>query len=138
MPFGDVYTSLQTGVVEFAENGVNVYLAGKHYEVAPIMSMTEHEANNSVLWISEKTWNSFTDEQKKWVEIAADEVAKLEPPYALKLEKESGERLQKMGVKLVDVDKSGFMNAVKPIQDSLAKELGPHAVKMVEIIRSIK
>lgn len=138
MPFGDVYTSLQTGVVEFAENGVNVYLAGKHYEVAPIMSMTEHEANNSVLWISDKTWNSFTDEQKKWVEIAADEVAKLEPPYALKLEKESGERLQKMGVKLVQADKTGFMNAVKPIQDQLAKELGPHAVKMVEIIRSMK
>jgi tripartite ATP-independent transporter DctP family solute receptor len=138
MPFGDVYTSLQTGVVEFAENGVNVYLAGKHYEVAPIMSMSEHEANNSVLWMSDKTWNSLTDEQKKWVDIAADEVARLEPPYAIKLEKESGDRLQKMGVKLVDVDKSGFMNAVKPIQDSLAKELGPHAVKMVEIIRSIK
>ncbi|HEY5324737.1 MAG TPA: TRAP transporter substrate-binding protein, partial [Caldimonas sp.] len=46
MPFGDVYTSLQTGVVNIAENGVNVYLANKHYEVAPILSMTEHEANN--------------------------------------------------------------------------------------------
>ena len=138
MPFGEVYTSLQTGVVEFAENGVNVYLAGKHYEVAPIMSMTEHEANNSVIWVSEKTWNSFTDEQKKWVEAAANEVAKLEPPYAIKLEKESGEKLQKMGVKLVDVDKSGFIKAVKPIQDQLAKELGPQAVKMMEIIRSLK
>jgi TRAP-type transport system periplasmic protein len=138
MPFGEVYTSLQTGVVEFAENGVNVYLAGKHYEVAPIMSMTEHEANNSVIWVSEKTWNSFTDEQKKWVEAAANEVAKEEPPYAIKLEKESGEKLQKMGVKLVNADKSGFIKAVKPIQDQLAKELGPHAVKMVEIIRSLK
>ncbi|MGH8688526.1 MAG: TRAP transporter substrate-binding protein, partial [Burkholderiales bacterium] len=44
MPFGDVYTSLQTGVVDIAENGVNVYLANKHYEVAPVLSMTEHEA----------------------------------------------------------------------------------------------
>jgi TRAP-type transport system periplasmic protein len=138
MPFGEVYTSLQTGVVEFAENGVNVYLAGKHYEVAPIMSMTEHEANNSVIWVSEKTWNSFSDEQKKWVEAAANEVAKLEPPHAIKLEKESGEKLQKMGVKLVQADKSGFIKAVKPIQDQLAKELGPQAVKMMEIIRSLK
>jgi TRAP-type transport system periplasmic protein len=138
MPFGEVYTSLQTGVVEFAENGVNVYMSNKHYEVAPIMSMTEHEANNSVVWVSEKTWNSFTDEQKKWVEAAANEVAKQEPPYALKLEKESGEKLQKMGVKLVTADKSGFIKAVKPIQDQLAKELGPHAVKMVEIIRSMR
>src|SRR5437667_9825560 len=37
MPFGSVYTSLQTGVVDVAENGVNVYLANKHYEVAPVL-----------------------------------------------------------------------------------------------------
>ena len=54
MPFGDVYTSLQTGVVNIAENGVNVYLANKHYEVAPVLSITEHEANNNCLWISDK------------------------------------------------------------------------------------
>ena len=65
-------------------------------------------------------------------------MAKLEPPYALKLEKDSGEKLKTMGVKLVDVDKSGFIKAVKPIQDQLAKELGPHAVKMMEIIRRLK
>jgi hypothetical protein len=49
MPFGSVYTSLQTGVVDFAENGVNVYDSNKHYEVAPVLSMTEHEANNREL-----------------------------------------------------------------------------------------
>ena len=60
MPFGSVYTSLQTGVVDVAENGVNVYLANKHYEVAPVLSMTEHEANNSLVWVSDKLWNSLT------------------------------------------------------------------------------
>src|SRR5690349_3181893 len=44
MPFGEVYTSLQTGVVDAAENGINVYLSNKHYEVAPVMSLSEHEA----------------------------------------------------------------------------------------------
>src|SRR5207248_4436568 len=53
MPFGSVYTSLQTGVIDVGENGVNVYLANKHYEVAPVLSMTEHEANNSLVWVSE-------------------------------------------------------------------------------------
>ena len=52
MPFGEVYTSLQTGVVQIAENGVNVYMANKHYEVAPVLSMTEHEANNNCIWVS--------------------------------------------------------------------------------------
>src|SRR5438094_2811972 len=68
MPFGDVYTSLQTGVVDFAENGINVYLSNKHYEVAPIMSLTEHEANNSVIWVSDKAWNSLSDEKTGWVQ----------------------------------------------------------------------
>ena len=67
MPFGSVYTSLQTGVVDFAENGVNVYDSNKHYEVAPVLSMTEHEANNSVIWVSDKVWKSLSDEQKGWV-----------------------------------------------------------------------
>ena len=65
MPFGDVYTSLQTGVVNVAENGVNVYLANKHYEVAPVLSMTEHEANNNCIWVSEKTWNSLSAQEKE-------------------------------------------------------------------------
>src|SRR4249920_4032580 len=73
MPFGSVYTSLQTGVVDVAENGVNVYQANKHYEVAPVLSMTEHEANNSFTWVSDKTWNSLSADQQKWVQTAADE-----------------------------------------------------------------
>ena len=40
MPFGSVYTSLQTGVVDVGENSVNVYLINKHYEPAPVLSMT--------------------------------------------------------------------------------------------------
>ncbi len=139
MPFGEVYTSLQTGVVNAAENGVNVYLANKHYEVAPVLSMTEHEANNNCIWISDKTWGSLTDEQKKWVQAAADEVSKTEPAKALQLEKDSAERLKKIGVKVVEnVDKSGFAKAALPIQDQLAKELGPHAVKILELVRNVK
>ena len=139
MPFGEVYTSLQTGVVNAAENGVNVYLANKHYEVAPIMSMTQHEANNNCVWVSDKAWNSFTDQEKGWVQAAAEEIGKTVPRKALALEKESGEKLKKLGVKIVEgVDKSAMMKAAQPIQDALAKELGPHAVKLLELVRNVK
>ncbi len=139
MPFGEVYTSLQTGVVNAAENGVNVYLANKHYEVAPILSMTEHEANNNCIWVSDKTWNSLSDQEKQWVQAAADEVSKKEPAMGLKLESDSAEKLKTMGVKVVDgVDKTGFIKAATPIQDQLAKELGPHAVKILELVRNVK
>jgi len=139
MPFGDVYTSLQTGVVDVAENGVNVYLSNKHYEVAPIMSMSEHEANINCIWVSDKAWNSFSDEQKKWVQAAADEVNRLEPTYALGLEHDSMAKLEKIGVKFVkDVDKSGFVKIAEPIQDKIAKELGPNAVELMTLVRAVK
>src|SRR5438309_2656921 len=116
MPFGEVYTSLQTGVVNAAENGVNVYLANKHYEVAPVLSMTQHEANNNAVWVSEKTWNSLSDQEKKWVQAAAEEVGRIEPGKALALEAESAVKLKKMGVKVVEgVDKSGFTKAALPV-----------------------
>jgi TRAP-type transport system periplasmic protein len=139
MPFGEVYTSLQTGVVDMAENGINNYLINKHYEPAPVLSLTEHEANNAALFISDKAWSSLTDEQKKWVQAAADEVSKNEPKIAFDLEHQALDKLQKMGVKVVkDVDKSGFMQISKPIQDKLANDLGPNAVKVLALVRGVK
>src|ERR1700709_1577287 len=138
MPFGSVYTSLQTGVVDVAENGVNVYLANKHYEVAPVLSMTEHEANNSLVWVSDKLWNSLTPEQQGWVQTAADEVNKNEPAQAIELEHQSQDKLKAIGVKVVtDVDKAGFIRIADPYLDKLAKELGPHAEKVKTLIRAI-
>jgi TRAP-type transport system periplasmic protein len=139
MPFGNVYTSLQTGVVDAAENGVNVYLVNKHYEVAPVLSMTEHEANNSLIWISDKTWSSLTAEQKGWVQAAADEVARVQPARALDLEHQSATKLKGMGVKVVtDVDKSGFVAVATPYLEKMAKDLGPHAAKVQQLISAVK
>jgi TRAP-type C4-dicarboxylate transport system substrate-binding protein len=99
--------------------------------------MTEHEANNSLVWISDKLWKSLTPEQQKWVQGAADEVAKTQPAKAVALERESGAKLKSIGVKIVDVDKSGFQKIADPYLDKLAKELGPHAVKIKDVIRAV-
>jgi tripartite ATP-independent transporter DctP family solute receptor len=138
MPFGSVYTSLQTGVVDFAENAVNVYFINKHYEVAPVLSITEHEANNAILWISDKLWQSLSAEQKQWVQAAARDVSTQEPKRAFELERAAAGKLEKMGVKIVtDVDKTGFQKIADPYLDKLAKELGPHAEKVKSLIRAI-
>jgi TRAP-type transport system periplasmic protein len=138
MPFGSVYTSLQTGVMDFGENAVNVYLINKHYEVAPVLSMTEHEANNAIVWISDKLWQSLNAEQKQWVTTAARDVSLQEPKRAFELERSAAAKLGKMGVKIVtDVDKAGFQKIADPYLDKLAKELGPHAEKIKTLIRAI-
>jgi tripartite ATP-independent transporter DctP family solute receptor len=139
MPFGEVYTSLQTGVVDMAENGINNYLINKHYEPAPVLSLTEHEANNAALFVSDKVWTSLSAEQKQWVQGAADEVSRNEPRIAFELEHAALAKLQKIGVKIVkDVNKRGFEDISRPIQDKLGKDLGPHAVKVLDMVRKLK
>jgi TRAP-type C4-dicarboxylate transport system substrate-binding protein len=138
MPFGSVYTSLQTGVVDAAENSINVYLVNKHYEVAPVLNITEHEANNALVYVSDKLWQTLSAEQKQWVTTAAAEISAKEPARAFELEKAAATKLKTIGVKIVpDVDKSGFTKIADPYLDKLAKELGPHAEKIKNLIRAV-
>ena len=138
MPFGSVYTSLQTGVVDAAENSINVYLVNKHYEVAPVLSITEHEANNALVFVSDKLWQSLSGEQKQWVTTAAAEISAKEPAKAFELEKTAATKLKSLGVKIVDdVDKKSFGAIADPYLDKLAKELGPHADKIKTLIRAV-
>jgi tripartite ATP-independent transporter DctP family solute receptor len=138
MPFGSVYTSLQTGVMDAAENSINVYLVNKHYEVAPVLSITEHEANNALVYVSDKLWQSLSAEQKQWVLTAAAEISANEPAKAFELEKSAATKLKSVGVKIVDdVDKKSFATISDPYLDKLAKELGPHADKIKTLIRAV-
>src|SRR5881394_3357147 len=138
MPFGSVYTSLQTGVVDAAENSINVYLVNKHYEVAPVLNITEHEANNALVYVSDKLWQTLSAEQKQWVLTAAADISANEPAKAFELEKTAATKLKSLGVKIVeDVDKKSFATIADPYLDKLAKELGPHADKIKTLIRAI-
>jgi TRAP-type C4-dicarboxylate transport system substrate-binding protein len=92
-----------------------------------------------LIWISDKLWQSLTPEQKGWVQAAADEVNKTQPGRALELEHQSADKLKAIGVKVVtDVDKSGFINLAAPYLEKLAKELGPHATKIQQLISGVK
>jgi TRAP-type transport system periplasmic protein len=138
MPFGSVYTSLQTGVMDVAENSINVYLVNKHYEVAPVLNITEHEANNALVFISDKLWQTLSADQKQWVTTAANEISQKEPAKAFELEKAATAKLKSIGVKVVtDVDKKSFTDIADPYLDKLAKELGPHAEKIKNLIRAV-
>jgi len=139
MPFGQVYTSLQTGLVDIAENGFDIVLKNKHYEAAPVVSKTEHEANCNQLWMSQKTWDSLNDEQRGWVGEAAEYTRPLTIKKALELDASAAQALQKLGVKVhTQVDKQSFSALATPMQDPQAKELGPYAVQLLAQIRAVK
>src|SRR5262249_19151758 len=138
MPFGQDYTQLQTGLVDLAENGFDIVLKNKHYEAAPVVSKTEHEANCNQLWMSQKTWDSLTDEQRGWVADAAEHTRLLAIQKALELDTSAAQSLQKLGVKVhTQVDKQTFMALAKPLQDPQAKELGPFAVQLLAQVRAV-
>ena len=118
---------------------INVYLVNKHYEVAPVLSMTEHEANNALLFVSDKLWQSLSAEQKQWVKTAAGGSQRQGAGQGVRAGKGRGRQAERIGVKIVeDVDKKSFADD-RPIRylDKLAKELGPHAEKIKNLIRAI-
>jgi TRAP-type transport system periplasmic protein len=139
MPFGQVYTSLQTGLVDIAENGFDIVLKNKHYEAAPVVSKTEHEANCNQLWMSQKTWDGLAEEQRRWVSDAAESTRHLAITKAFELDAAAAQALGKLGVKVhTQVDKPSFSAIATPMQDAQAKELGPYAVQLLAQIRAIK
>jgi TRAP-type C4-dicarboxylate transport system substrate-binding protein len=90
------------------------------------------------VFVSDKAWQSFSAEQKQWVQKAADEVSQKEPAKAFELEKSAAVKLKSIGVKIVtDVDKKSFTTIADPYLDKLAKELGPHAEKIKNLIRAV-
>ncbi|MBV9785781.1 MAG: TRAP transporter substrate-binding protein [Acidisphaera sp.] len=138
MPIGQVYTSLETGLVDIAENGADIYRAQKHYEVAPVLSATDHEANNNHLWVSDKVWNSLDAEEQGWVTTTFSFAQKAAVPKSFQFDHDAIDSLKKLGVEIVsEVDKKGFVDIATPIQDEQAKELGPYAVQLLEMTRKV-
>lgn len=132
----ELYSALQTGLVDMAEGAVTSYSANNHYEVAPVMSMTQHELNGQVLWMSVDTLESLTDDQLAAVEEAALAVTDEQPEQAVDLGEETFEELQGKGVKIHDdVDVESFAEIATPFQDEIAADISEDATAFLETIR---
>ena len=137
MAFPELYTALQTGTVQAAENAVTYYGLNRHYEVAPVMSFTEHAGNLQVIWASQQTWESFTPQEQEAVTAAAMTVRRDQPPEAFALQEELEAEYRELGVQFVeDVDKESFRQISFPLQDQAAADLGPRAVEILQAVRS--
>ncbi len=76
MPYGEIYTALQQGVVDGAESNPTALTTGKHGEVAKAFSKNEHTMIPDIAVISEKTWESLTEDQQKAFKEAAQDATK--------------------------------------------------------------
>jgi len=136
MAFGEVYTAMQTGVLDGFEHSASVVKAQKFYEVAKYGALTQHLFGPLVFVYSGAEWDKLTDDQKKVVldgaALARDEQRKLAPIK----EKEGFDFLREQGMVFHDIDTSSFEENAKGVQDEIAAERG--ATALLEKIRAMR
>lgn len=134
--WGELYTALQQGVVDGAENNPPSFFLSRHYEVCKHYSLDEHTSVPDVLLISTVIWDDLTDQEKEWIQSAADESY----IYQKKLWKEATEEalmeVQKAGVKIYYPDKTPFNDKTRPLLEEYRKE--PAVYELIRQIKSLK
>jgi tripartite ATP-independent transporter DctP family solute receptor len=136
MSFGEVYSALQTGVIDGAENNWPSLESSKHYEVAKYYTLTEHSMSPEVLVMSKATWDKLTPEDQKAVrEAARESVGKMRELWAAQ-EKKSEETVRAAGVEIISVDKQPFIDAMGPVYEQFANT--PELKDLVKRIQAVE
>lgn len=134
--YGELYTALQQGIVDGAENNPPSLFTSKHYEVCKYYSINEHTAVPDMVIISTKVWNLLSDQEKIWLQEAADESADYQYDLWAKSVEESFTEMKKAGVEILYPNTDSFREAVEPIYDTYQTSQ-PELFSIIEKIRSI-
>lgn len=138
MPFGDVYTSLQQGVIDGQENPLSIIWASKLYEVQKYLSLTGHIYSPVVIMISDQFYNSLPEDLQKIVVDAFEEVRPEVRKMVEDQEMELLENLKNKGMEINEVDKSEFAEYMGAIYDEFAKANGKTSGEYIERIKTVK
>jgi TRAP-type C4-dicarboxylate transport system substrate-binding protein len=117
MPYGEVYSSIETGVIDGAENNFPSYDTAKHYEVAKNYSLDEHTILPEVFVMNKAAFDKLTPEdQEIFKQAAKDSVAKQRELWAAKVA-ESRKTVEAAGTQITTPEKQGFIDAMKPVYE---------------------
>ncbi|MCB9326652.1 MAG: TRAP transporter substrate-binding protein [Lewinellaceae bacterium] len=115
--WGELYTSLQQGVVDGAENNPPSFYLSRHYEVCKYYSLDEHTVLPDVLIIGTHLWNKLSEQERGWLQKAVDNSVKYQRKLWAEAEAYALEQVQKEGVKVIYPDKTLFSQKVGEIYD---------------------
>ncbi len=132
--WGELYTSLQQGVVEGAENNLPSFYTSKHYEIAKEFSMDEHTSIPDILVMSTLIYEELTPQEKIWIQESADEAAVKQRELWEAAEEEALEEIISAGVNVTYPDKDLFEKQSQP----LIEDLKSNDRKLYDIIQQIK
>jgi len=116
--WGELYTALQSGVVDGAENNPPSFYTSHHYEVCKYYSLNEHTMVPDVLIISQKVWKKLSEQERNWLQQAADEAVPVQRQLWAESEKESLEIVKEAGVNIIYPDKEPFSEKVSALLES--------------------
>lgn len=135
MSFGELYSGLQQGIVDGAENNPPSFTSNRHYEVCKHYSLDEHSRTPDILLVSEIWWERLTDQQRAWLKASAQEAAMLQKKLWKEKTVESLATAQSHGVTIHRPEKTAFIEQVAAMHASLGEsEVG----RMLQRIRKVQ
>jgi tripartite ATP-independent transporter DctP family solute receptor len=136
MPYGEVYTALKTGLVDAAENNYPSYESSRHFEVAKYYNKTEHSMAPEMILFSKRIWDTLSADDQKQIRLAAKESVGYMRNLWDEREAKSLAIVKAAGSEIIEVDKSSFQTAMKPVYDKFLKD--PKLQDMVKRIGAVK
>jgi tripartite ATP-independent transporter DctP family solute receptor len=132
MGYDQVFSALQTGVVDGAENNPPSFVFDNHYQVAKYYTLTEHLIVPEILVFSRPTWDTLSKDDQALIKRLAREAQLDERQLWNKVEDEAMAKMKAAGIEVDTVaDKTAFQTAVKPVWDK-------YGAKYAELIKRIQ
>lgn len=137
LAYGELYTALQQGVVDAAENNIPSFSLSRHSEVSKYYSLDEHTMVPDVLVISNKALDSLPNKHRIALKVAANHSMELMKTLWAESEAKERAKAEKLGVTFIQPDKAAFVKAVQPMYQEIAKS-NPTLNALIERIKAVK
>ncbi|SEM04744.1 tripartite ATP-independent transporter solute receptor, DctP family [Aquimarina amphilecti] len=134
--WGELYTALQQGVVDGAENNLPSFYTSKHYEICKYFSLDQHTAVPDVLLIGLDTWERLSEQEQIWLKEAARESTIEQRKLWAASEKESLDIITASGVEIITPDKTLFEQETESIQKMFQDN--PDMLSLIKNIKNTK
>ncbi|PRY65751.1 tripartite ATP-independent transporter DctP family solute receptor [Vreelandella songnenensis] len=135
LPWTEIYTGLQTGVVGAFESTISGYFSSRLYEVAPYHAKTEHQIMMSHISISENRFNRFSEDDQAIILEAARHAGEYGTEKGVEYDAEFIQQFEDLGVTVTEVDKQAFIDQMVPLHDEFAEERG--LTDLLDTIRNL-
>ncbi|MDZ7333505.1 MAG: TRAP transporter substrate-binding protein [candidate division KSB1 bacterium] len=135
IPWGELYTALQQGVVDGAENNPPSFYLSRHYEVCKYYSLDEHTSVPDIVLMSTVVWQSLSPQEQQWLQEAIDESVEYQKTLWQESSEQALKEVQKAGVQVIHPDKYPFQQAVREMYASFR---GTPIYDLIQAIQSIQ